>query len=359
MLLEKLSLPAKCRGNVVRTVIVCALLTVVQVGASMTGGESGAYLRYPAGASALAMGGAYSAAPGVLLPFWNPAMLAHLKSRNVCFGGGIRSLGQSDAFAGLDFRVPPRAGMGFFLLYRGDPFLNDLYDINEKKIESAAYSTMTGKIALSYFINRKITAGANISIHYAKIPAGSYDGEVYYTDATSIGSFDFALSYKQSERLCLAAIVKDAGARLNWNFPAAAWDYNVPSDDVFLPSVILASSYSTSFLDKPLVWNSDLRIFAFDGSWKKLDRPQASFSNGAEWRYWQNIYVRMGIGELLFNGDITADTKRYLRECAPRITAGVSVDGSKIRKGLRVNYGCATDKIGAGIDQQLDIALTL
>jgi hypothetical protein len=39
------------------------------------------------------------------------------------------------------------------------------------------------------------------------------------------------------------------------------------------------------------------------------------------------------------------------------MTAGFSYDCSKVKKGMWLNYGVATDKVWAGIDQQLDLTL--
>ena len=325
--------------------------------ASVIGGESGAYLRYPVGASAFAMGGAWSANPSTLAPWWNPAILAREKQRLLTLGGGIRPMGQSDGFASFSFRVPPRVGMGLFLLYRGDPFLNDLYDENENPIEHAAYTTITGKIALSYYITRKLSAGCNLSIHYAKLPFGFSGDHVVYTDATSIGSFDFALSYLFSEKITLALLLRDVGNKMDWTFTYGD-SYGVPNDDRALPSLILAGSYRTQLLGKPFLWNCDMRSYFMTGDWKRLERPQVVLFNGWEWRYWKEFAVRLGLGDLLFNGDITSGNGNYRKNFSMRITGGLGIDMSRWRPGLQMNYAISTDKVWAGIDQQIDLTYT-
>ncbi|MCX7727028.1 MAG: hypothetical protein N2053_09295, partial [Chitinispirillaceae bacterium] len=148
--------------------------------ASVIGGEAGAYLRYPTGAIALGMGGAASAKPQSLSPFWNCAFTGKGERRVATAGFGIRSLGQTDGYVSLDFKVPPRVGMGLMLLYRGDPFLNNLYDDNENQLEHAAFTTISTKIAISYIVTRKIYAGFSIGILYEQLPSDFVDGKVLY-----------------------------------------------------------------------------------------------------------------------------------------------------------------------------------
>jgi hypothetical protein len=70
--------------------ILLTAASMAAFGSSMIGGESGAYLRFPVGASAFAMGGAWSAAPTALSPWWNPALTGSRKERAAAFGLGFR-----------------------------------------------------------------------------------------------------------------------------------------------------------------------------------------------------------------------------------------------------------------------------
>ncbi len=319
----------------------------------MIGGESGAYLRYPVGASALAMGGAQSAAPVSCAPWWNPAAMSWEKMRTASVGFGIRSMGQTDGIPSLTFRIPPRLRIGLLVLYRGDPFLNDLYDENEHRLESAAFASFTSKVALSYFVSRKLSAGLGISIFYERIPSGFSDGSVHYSSANGIG-FDIALSYRWSERFVIGALLKDAGATaMNWNFESFA-----AQEDKVLPSFVFGSSLTGTLLGRPLVWNMDARFFLFSGDWKAIERPQVTISNGFEWRYWEKVFLRLGIGELPLNSDIVSDNRSYRDVLSPRISGGLGIDLHSVHEGLRCNYGFSTDRIWAGIDQQLEITYT-
>lgn len=353
--MEKLLLPVK-----IRTLLLCAaaastLFTGI-LHASTIGGEGGAYLRYPAGPSALAMGGAYSASPEELLSWWNPALLCLRERRSVVVGGGMRPFGQTDGFAALEFKVPPRMGVGFLLLYRGDPFLDKLYDENENLYPAAAYTTITGKIALSYYINRKLTGGCNIAIRYIRQPAGFSDAAIVSTSATSMGSFDFSLAYQYSKELKLTAQLRNIGATMDWNF-TSLYDYSVPSEDIIPPSLLIGSSWCTALYNRPLIWNTDVQMYTFDGSFKKSIRPQALLSSGVEWRYWEKLYLRFGIGDITFNGDMASDAAYYWRTFSMRIAGGMSYDMSKIHQGMRCNYAIGTDKVWAGVDQQIAVTL--
>lgn len=331
-------------------------LAICAQAASGLGGLSGAYLRGAAGATALSLGGAYSASPEYLTPWWNPAIGATEKKRNLSAGAGIRSLGRMDAFASFDFRIPPRVGMGLMILYRGDPFLNNLYDETENKLEKGGFTSFTGKIALSYLVTRNLSAGLNIGILYQKLPT-DYDGDkLQYSSSSGIGSFDFALAYRLSDKWMFSAVIRDLGASLNWEINSG--DYNPIIEDKPLPSFTAASRYEGSLASKPLVWTMDLKAYIVDGQWKKLSHPEAQVCGGWEWRRWDSFYLRAGIGDLALNGQIINNTKEYFTDFPFRLTTGFSLDLSRCYKGLKLNYGMSTDKVWAGIDQQMDLTLS-
>lgn len=67
------------------------------------------------------------------------------------------------------------------------------------------------------------------------------------------------------------------------------------------------------------------------------------------------FFIRAGLGELLINGDLLRDHDNYLSSFPFKITAGFSLDMQRWRNGVRLNYGVSTDKLWAGIDQQIDV----
>jgi hypothetical protein len=357
MLLEKSLL----RNKLLTLLPVCSLLLgIADIFAGQVGGLSGAYLRPAVGATALAMGGASAAAPDYLAPWWNPAVLANLRENKFSFGAGTRSMGRTDLYSEFDLRVPPRLGLGFLALYRGDPFLNNLYNDdydNPEKLPDASYTTVTGKISIGYYLSRKLSAGASIGIHYQQLPTSTNDnGKWIYSSATGIGAFDIAASYKHNDHLTLALVVRDLFALMNWELDDGA--YSPTIEDRPIPSFTIASKYCDSLRHKPFIWTTDLKGYLVDGEWNSLSRPEAYLSSGVEWQYWKSFYLRFGLGDILLNGDITSNTEDYFSEFPCKITAGFSVEFSKFRKGMFVNYGMATDKTWAGIDQQLDLTLS-
>jgi hypothetical protein len=352
--LEKSSWQKALAADCVRMPLVAlALCAAATVAVAAGGGEPGAYLRPPVGAAATALGGAYTAMPDYFAAWWNPAALGFLRQQRLAGGSGLRSLGRVDAFGAFDFPIPPRVGMGLMVLYRGDPSLDGLYGTDERLLPAAAYTTLTFKGALSYYVNRKLSVGACISGMYQSLPTYGGEDGIDNVDATGIGAIDLALMYHLSKSWNGALLVKNCGARMEWQMG----DFSPLVSDRPLPEFVAAASWSGSFGGKPLLWLVDARGYLVDGEWNMLDRPEAILGTGAEWRRWDNFYVRAGIGSIALNGIILSDSDRYYGEAAFQITAGFSYDLARVRKGLWLNYGAATDKVWAGIDQQLDVTL--
>ncbi|NLE02744.1 MAG: hypothetical protein GX640_23000 [Fibrobacter sp.] len=335
--------------------VVVFFFTVIRSDASALGGYSGDYLRLGIGGTALGMGNANTASPEYLMAWWNAAALSFVKKSNLSAGLGIRSFGRSDAFLEFDFRVPPRVGVGLFLMYRGDPFLNDLYDAQENPLPGAAYTTITGKIALSYYLSRKWSVGAGVSVLYKQLPTSYFDGLYHFSKATSIGSVDLAVLYKPNENWIISAVIKSLGANLDWIVNVG--EYGPLVNEKILPTFILGSWHQGKLLEKPFIWTLDLKGYLVDGSFKRLEHPEGVINTGFEWRYWEMFYLRAGISEFLLNGELLRDRESYFSNFPFKVTAGFSFKMLKNRKGLSFNYGISTDKIGAGLDQQLDMRL--
>lgn len=337
----------------------CAVLlgvTACVEASSTIGGLSGAYLRPSVGAAAMGLGSAYSAMPEYLAPWWNPAVISIRKENIMSGGAGLRSMGRTDGYASLEFHIPPRAAMGLMVLYRGDPSLDNLYDENEKAIDKGAFTSFTGKIALSYLVNRKLSAGLNLGINYEKMPTSSNsDGSLNYSSSTGIGSFDLAVTYKYSEKLLFSIVATNMGSSLKWDINS---DWSPVIEDKPIPSFTLGSRYEGTLAKRPLIWTTDLKAYIIDGDWKKIPNPQVVVFTGWEWRRWDSFYIRAGLGDIDVNGMILWDTDQYFSEFPARITAGFGLDLSHYKRGLRLNYGVSTDKLWAGIDQQMDVTLS-
>lgn len=341
------------RNRVLYAGIVLISLLTSRAAASVIGGSSGAYLRPSVGATALAMGNANTALPEYLSPWWNAASMAFHRQRVLSGGLGIRSFGRTDAFGAFEFKIPPRLSVGLMLLYRGDPFLNDLYDENENPLERASYTTFTGKIAFSYYISRKMSAGATINIYYQQLPTNINGSGFDYTNVTDIGAVDLAWMFQINKKLTIAAVMKDLGAFMKWAVDKGG--SSVQIEDRPLPSLTLASEYQATMRKKPLIWTLDIKTYFLDGHLKILERPECVLNTGFEWRNWDKFYLRAGLAEFLLNGDLLRDSDSYFSNFPVRITAGFSWDMERLHKGLRLNYGVSTDKLWAGLDQQIDV----
>lgn len=323
------------------------------------GGMPGAYLRSPAGADAYARGGAQTADPDYFAAWWNPAKLVVLKERKLTLGGGIRSLGRTDGLVGWEFRIPPRAALGLALLYRGDPFLDNLRDADEDLLEEGSYTTLTAKVGLAYIVTRKLSAGLSIGTYYQRLPT-SYElrtGELVYSSATGIGGLDLAVRYEPLDQWVFAFAVRGIIAGMDWEI-AGPSDLNAHVEDRFPPTFTLASEYTGSLAGKPLIWSCDLVAHLLDGKWKKLEHPELVIHNGFEWRRWETFWIRAGLRDLAINGELLEEGGEFLRRNGFAVTTGFGLDLSKQVDGLALNWAFATDKVWAGVETQLDVVLS-
>jgi hypothetical protein len=254
-------------------------------------GTAGAYLRAPVGATAFGMGGANTAAPDYLCQWWNPAALADIKTKQLTIGTGYRVFGRTDGYAGWEFRVPPRVAVGLSLLYRGDPALNDLYDEQEYRLDNGSFTTLTAKVGFSYMINRKISAGANISMFYLRMPVGYQGKTLIYSGGLSdiaIGGFDLGVRYKATQKWTFALVVRNLGAGAKVR-TASDYLYDIEIDNSFPPVIAIGSELATTLRQKPFFWSCDLVGYPLNPDFSRADRPQAVLNNGFEWRGWDKF----------------------------------------------------------------------
>ena len=337
-----------------------ALLSVVPVrtGGAGTGGEAGAYLLLPVGAEATALGGACTAAPDDYASWWNPAMSATLQQERLAAGTAVRSLGRMDAYGSWDFHVPPRVGVGLFMLYRGDPNLGNLYDANENLLPSTSYTTLTFMGSVSYYATRRLSLGACFNVFYQSLPYLDEFGNLSYNSATSTGSFDFAAQYRLIPgKWTIAAVFKNIGTRMNWSLGDSLGGF--VETDQYQPNLVLGSSLRTSLANRLLIWNFDCRMSIYGDSTQSSDQGDATLSTGAEWRGWDNFYVRAGIGEVTINSDLFNNRVLYANEFSPRYSIGFAYNLTNyLHKNTWFNYAASTDRIWEGLDQQFDVAIS-
>jgi hypothetical protein len=328
-------------------------------GWSYIGGLPGAYLRSPAGAAPFAMGGAGSASADHFCTWLNPAMLARLTSTQLTIGGGLLSLGRTEGFSSLEFKITPRVGMGLMALYRGDPSLDNLYNENEDKLESGSFTTITSKIGLSYLFSKKLSAGLALTYYYERLPTSYNETSLNYSTASAIGGFDLAMRYSIRENWVCAFILQNIDVLKILSGQSASvelsWELTGETDKI-PPSAVFASELKGKLCGFPLLWACDVFAYPVDGDFKKLSRMEIRLNNGIEWRRWSGFCLRAGIGDFFLNQDIVSNSSDFWENSSPRITIGFGADLQKINKRLKVNYGLATDRVWAGLDQRVDFS---
>jgi hypothetical protein len=345
------------RNRLAEAVGICVLFgALAPCGAILAAGQPGAFLRAPVGASGFALGGANSVSPDYLSLWWNPAALASIKSRQLTIGTGYRTLGRTDGVAAWEFRVPPRVSIGLSLLYRGDPFLDNLYDEQEYKLDRGSYTTITTKVGASYLINRRLSAGASLSIFYQRLPVGYNGSQLIYSGGMSdlsIGGVDLGVRYGATEKLTLGIVVKNLGAGVKMR-TAGSQFYDIEINEKFPPIFIVGSELKSTLAKKPFIWSCDLVGYPLTGEFKKAEKPEVVINNGFEWQGFDKLFIRAGIRDLAFTSDIVNDSRAYQAGFSLAITGGCRIDLSGALKGLAVNYAVATSKIWRGLEQQLD-----
>lgn len=324
-------------------------------------GYGGAYLRAPVGATAFSLGGAQTASPKYLCSWWNPAALVYYKQKKLTLGTGYRPLGRTEGYLSFEFPVPPRVAIGLSMLYRGDPFLKDLVDEQEYPLEDGAYTTLSFKIGVSYLIKRRLSAGFNFSVYYQRLPT-DYDrkGNLIYTSITAIGGFDIGLRFVPTKSLSFGLVLKNILAYFNWEIKDQYEDLSAMFSDTLPATINLGQELKTTLFDKPFIWTYDIVGYIFNGNFKPLDHCHAVINNGFEWQRWELFFIRAGVRDIEFNRDIISNRDEYKDYFTLAVSLGFLIDLSTALEGkdIKFNYGISTDKVGAGVDQQLDFVVS-
>ncbi len=325
---------------------------VLPLHAAGLGQYGGGYLREPVGAAGFALGGAQTAAPAGLYTWYNPASLSLLKERQLALGLGYRPLGRTEGYLDYAFPVPPRVGMGLSFLYRGIPLISGLVDEQEYQLDDCAYSTYSFKVGISYLIRRTVTAGFNFSVLHQSLPTG-YEpgGNIIYSSETAIGGFDIGLHVAPTKKLTYGLVIKNILTTFTWEFTS---DFSPMYQDTLPVSVTLGQELRASLGGKPFIWYCDLAGYMLNGNFKPLPHAIAVLNNGFEWQRWDQFFVRLGIRDITMTRDLLYNRSDYYFTMA--VSMGFMLDLSQALNGkdVKCNYGLATDKVGAGLDQQLD-----
>ncbi len=307
-------------------------------------------------------GGAQTASPRYLCSWWNPALLAGLRQKSVALGVGYRPLGRTEGYVGFEFSVPPRVGLGLSVLYRGIPVIKGLVDEQEYPLDECAFETFSFKVGIAYLIRRNLFAGLNLSVLYQSLPTGFEDlqgaSNIIYSSATEIGGLDLGLYYVPSKKLCYGLVVKNLLGSFKWEFTDA--NFSPIYEDALPATVTLGQQLSASLLGWPFIWSTDIIAYVLDSRFTSLDRNHIVINNGFEWQRWELFFVRAGIRDIALNSDMFRHSGAYADHFTCVASAGFRLDLSTALKGRGVvlNYAFATDKIGAGLEQQLDFVFS-
>lgn len=324
-------------------------------------GWGGAFLRQPAGAAALASGSANTASARYLCSFWNPALLGNLKTKQLSVGSGYRSLGRTDGFICFESAIPPRMGMGVSLVYRGDPFLNNLVDDQEDELPDASYTAFALKTGLSYRLNRKMSAGLAIVVLYQRLPTDfTTAGKLIYDSETLLGGFDFAFRSVITKNSCVGVVWKNLFSVFKWELHTSDAGLNPIINDTLPAPLTIGHELKTTLMKKKVYWNCDISGYVVNGLFHRLDHSACVINNGIEWENWDNVSLRFGVRDIVVTRDMLTHRDSYwaLFDCA--VSTGVSIDLTALLKNRvsALNYGLSTDKIGVGVEQQLDFQMT-
>ena len=362
--------PSKFTGDFTPVMKITAFMLVfsaVSFASSYSAGQPEAIFRLPAGAWASGMGGAVTADPDYMMSWYNPSRLPHIRDRRASFGGGYRSLGRTEAWGSCDFRVPPRVGMGISFVYRGDPAISGLYDgyydggeaVEERALKNAAWTAVSMKIGVGYLMSRNVSIGGAAAVNHQSLPTTpAPNGLLERSSVTSIGTLDIAGSYRIKPNWILSASVKNLLSSHNSWYIYSPNAFAPIIDEVVPPVFVLGSSRRAAFLERELTWNADAVIFLIDGEGAYIGRPEMAVAAGAQWKFTEEITLRAGFSDIELNGDIYRSSGNYLRGFSPRVTMGFSYVLSGFAQGVTFNYAIMTDRIWAGVDQQVDITVS-
>ncbi len=327
------------------------------------GGYGGAFLRAPVGAAALSLGGAMTASPEYLYTWWNPAAQVKLHRRAIVLGTGYRVLGRTEGYFSVEHPIPPRVGMAFSMLYRGDPFVDDLVDEQEYQLDDCSYTTFSFKLGLSYLIRRNFSFGLNFGFFYQNFPTDyTEQRDIIYSSNFTIGGFDIGLYYTPIENLSFGIVLKNIMTVFNWELSSSVetMGLNTIYEDTIPASITFGQQLKMSLFKKPFIWSYDIIGAFLNGNFKALDHSYAVVNNGFEWQRWEIFFIRVGLRDIQFNSDIIHDKEKYWDTFTYALSAGFSFDlaaALKKNRNMTLNYGIANSKVGAGIDQQLDFVV--
>jgi hypothetical protein len=256
--------------------------------AGESAGQAGSFLRIGLGPRAKALGDAYTAvADNAYAPYYNPAGLAFLRSREAALSYGLLSFDRTFTYAGFARPLPPQAGFGFGILQSGfkdsEARLSDGETTGEK-IEDSQYTFFMG---FGIRFTEKVSAGITPKLIYSKI---------YDVSASSVG-VDLGMMYKPLPRLTLGVSLHELGQSLEYSRDASGFGNEKTKDK--LPRVTkLGAAYIF-----PL--NGSIKNLFFVSDLEMNSKQSSKWHFGVEANWLDKYYVRTGLDDLDWTAGIS------------------------------------------------------
>jgi hypothetical protein len=317
---------------------------------------SNEFLSIGVGARALAMSNSVVASTNdATAGYWNPAALQSNAADidfSIMHANFFAGIAKYD-YAGFAKKIDSKSAVAISLIRFGVddiPNTTALIDaggnVNYDRITnfSAADYAMIGSYSKA-LNNKAFQVGGNVKIVHRKI--GSF------ANAWGFG-LDAAIQY-QKENLKLAAVIRDASTTFN------AWTYQldqttkdlltqtgneIPSNAIEItnPKILLATAYTKQFSKKIRATGELDFDVSTDGARNNLIGNANTFLSvdphmGVEIAYQQNIFLRMGIGNIQKSTDF--EGKRYL-SIQPNMGIGLKIKNICIDYAL-TNIGNVSD----------------
>ncbi len=188
------------------------------------GGYAGAFLRMAIGARAQALGDAYSAVPqGAVAGMYNPALLPHLRHRQLTLSYGHLPLDRSTSYIGFAIPLQPKQsedGMGllkagFSLAWLRAGVDNiDGRDMSGNSIGAFSNSENAFYFSFAMAPLPQLSIGISAKVLYNRMPNLANDNSAVTSKGFGI---DIGAYYSPLTDLSLALVLRDNNSKYTWN----------------------------------------------------------------------------------------------------------------------------------------------
>jgi hypothetical protein len=257
------------------------------------GGYAGAFLRMAFGARAQALGDAYSAIPeGAMAGMYNPALLPHLRHRQLTLSYGHLPLDRSTSYVGFAMPLQQKqsddgvkllkAGFSLAWLRAGVDNI-DGRDMSGNSIGSFSNSEDAFYFSFAMAPLQTLSIGISAKVLYNRMPNLANDNSAVTSKGFGI---DIGAYYSPIKDLALALVLRDTNSKYTWNTDKL-WDRGTSTTNEFPCVLRAAAAYRI-----PQKWL--LVIAELEDS--KQQNPRIHV--GAEFSYQEIGAVQLGLDDL-------------------------------------------------------------